>query len=575
MSARRRQLLLPIAGAVVAVVVMPTAAVAADVGSSATRESSGAEARSTSTPAAYRPGSAKPGDQVRLISGPQALAIARSLPKVRAEARKHRDAHWDTELKGGRWRLQLWTDEGDLAVEVFVERTGGKVVEQWTGYQAAWGMARGYPGAFGRSSTALWVWVPLLGLFLFGLVPRGRPNARTGDVLAVAALSIPFAGFNTGRIWLSTPALYPPMLWLLGRMLWRGLRRESTAAPRPGWVPLGWMAIVIVFLVGFRVALVVADGNMIDVGEASVIGGDRLASGKEVYGHFPKRIERGDTYGPTTWAAYAPFAAIVDVDTKEGAQIAASAAAITFDLLCLLGLALLGYRLRGPPGAAVAAWFWVTCPFTLYVAMCAANDGLVALAGTLVLLSLTVDRRGGAVLRGAAVMFDALTKLAGLALLPMFARRRGSSGIGAVFSYSLGAVVVLAFAMVPHLADPLAVWERTIGFQDGRGAPFTAWGLYGLPDWSRTAWQVLAVLLALAVAFVPRAANRDLKALAALSVAVLIAVELSAVYWFYTYIVWFLPALAVVVIGDVTPWKFPGWAAAPVRSAMPANPSPR
>ena len=37
-----------------------------------------------------------------------------------------------------------------------------------------------------------------------------------------------------------------------------------------------------------------------------------------------------------------------------------------------------------------------------------------------------------------------------------------------------------------------------------------------------------------------------------LAAAVLIAAELSAVYWFYTYIVWFLPAIALAVLPDWT-----------------------
>lgn len=503
----------------------------------------------------------------RKVDSERALAIAKALPNVRAEAARHRGTHWDTELKGDRWRSQLWTDDGELVAEIFVARTGGKVLEQWTGYQAAWSMARGYPGAFGHQSTALWVWLPLLALFLIGLLPRGRPTVRALDLVAVAGLSVSFAAFNRGRIDLSTPLLYPPMLWLLGRMLWRGLGPGERRPASRGWLRSGAMWIGIVFLVGFRVALVVADGNVIDVGEASVIGGNRLVSGKQVYGHFPKRIERGDTYGPVTWAAYAPFALVFDADSKDGRMAAATAAAVVFDLLCLLGLALLGRRLRGPPGAVVAAWFWVTCPFTLYVSMCAANDGLVALATVLPLLAVTVERPVGGLARGAAAVASGLSKFAGLALLPLFARSRGSSGRSAVALYVLGVLALFALAMAPYVGDPLAVWERTIGYQDARGAPFSAWGLYGLPEWTRMAWQGFALALAVMVAIVPRAARRDVVTLAALSVAVLIAVELSAVYWFYTYIAWFLPALAVLAVADVEPSDVSSPAAGPARSS--------
>ena len=494
------------------------------------------------------------------INEPRALAIAKALPKVAAERKANPHSHWDTSLQVQRWRVQLWTASGELRAEVFVDRKSGAVLEQWTGYQAAWSMARGYPGAFGHSAAALWVWLPLLAAFLIGLLPRGRPNRRWLDVAAVGALSVSFAGFNRGRIDLSTPFLYPPMLWLLVSMLWRGLRPpEPLPAARRTLLPASVMIIGIVFLVGFRASLVVADGNVIDVGEASVIGGDRLINGKQVYGHFPKRIERGDTYGPSTWAAYSPFALLFDMKSNDGRLAAAATAAVVFDLICLLLLVLLGYRLRGPPAALAAAWFWVTCPFTLYVAMCGANDGLVAAALTFSLISVTASGTRGGFLRGITVVLSALTKFAGLALLPMFARVKGSSNFRSVMAWGFGAALASAVALAPYVDDLSAVWDRTIGYQDSRGAPFSAWGLYHLPDWSRTGWQVVVLCLAVIAAVLPKARYRDATALAALSTALLIAAQLSAVYWFYTYLIWFIPAVAIVVAVELEPAGVSRW----------------
>ena len=495
------------------------------------------------------------------ITQQRALAIAKQLPRVAAEHRLHPDAHWDTARQPERWRVQLWTAKGELVAEVFLEPSDGKLLEQWTGYQAAWSMARGYPGAFGHSAAALWVWLPLLAAFLIGLLPRGRPDARWFDVAAVAALSIPFAAFNRGRIDLSTPLIYPPLLWLGGRMLLAGVRAPAVAKKaRKTLLPAGVMLVGIVFLIGFRTALVIADGNVIDVGEASVIGGDRLVNGKQVYAHFPKRIERGDTYGPSTWAAYAPLAALFDANSNDGRMAAAVTAAILFDLICIALLAVLALRLRGPPAAVVAVWFWVTCPFTLYIEMCAANDTLVAAATLLPLLTATASTgaRGG-FLRGGAAGLSALVKFAGLALIPLYSRARGSSGIRAIAAYAVGLGVCAAVMLAPYFADLNDVWNRTIGYQDSRGAPFSAWGLYGLPNWSRTVWELAVLLLAIAVTFVPRARLRDPVALAALTVPVLIGVELSAVYWFYTYLVWFLPAVAIVVAVERQPEGVNRW----------------
>jgi len=517
---------------------------------------------------------AKPKQQV---NEPRALAIAKALPKVAAERRAHPGSHWDTSLQVQRWRVQLWTASGELRAEVFVDRKSGAVLEQWTGYQAAWGMARGYPGAFGHSAAAIWVWLPLLAAFLIGLLPRGRPNRRWLDVVAVAALSVSFAGFNRGRIDLSTPLLYPPMLWLLVSLLWRGFRPpERLPAPRRTLLPASAMIIGIVFLVGFRTALVVADGNVIDVGEASVIGGDRLVSGKQVYGHFPKRIERGDTYGPSTWAAYSPFSLLFDMKSNDGRLAAAATAAVVFDLTCLLLLVLLGYRLRGPPAALAAAWFWVTCPFTLYVEMCGANDGLVAAALTLSLISLTASGTRGGLLRGVTSVVSALTKFAGFALLPMFVRAKGSSNLKAVMAWGVGVALATAVALAPYADNLTAVWSRTIGYQDSRGAPFSAWGLYHLPEWSRTGWELAVLVLALVAAVLPKAKYRDATALAALSAALLIAVQLSAVYWFYTYLIWFIPAIAIVVAVELEPAGVSRWlpGVRPARSGQADPPLP-
>ena len=58
---------------------------------------------------------------------------------------------------------------------------------------------------------------------------------------------------------------------------------------------------------------------------------------------------------------------------------------------------------------------------------------------------------------------------------------------------------------------------------------------------------VLAGLLAVAAAFVPR--RRDLRQTAALGAGILIAVELTATHWFYLYVVWFVPFVLVALFG--------------------------
>lgn len=90
-------------------------------------------------------------------------------------------------------------------------------------------------------------------------------------------------------------------------------------------------------------------------------------------------------------------------------------------------------------------------------------------------------------------------------------------------------------------------YDRTLGFQNDRGSPFSVWGLYELPR-SQTVVKVAAAVLAVAVAFVPR--RRDVIVVAALGAAVVIALQIGLTHWFYLYLVWFLP-LTLVAPGSI------------------------
>jgi hypothetical protein len=57
--------------------------------------------------------------------------------------------------------------------------------------------------------------------------------------------------------------------------------------------------------------------------------------------------------------------------------------------------------------------------------------------------------------------------------------------------------------------------------------------------------QGAAIGLAIVVAFVPR--RRGVAEVAALGAAVLIALQLAASYWLYSYVVWFFPLVAVAL----------------------------
>ncbi len=76
-------------------------------------------------------------------------------------------------MNDGNWEVGYFAGSKEVAL-VVVDPLTGKVRESWTGYQVAWKMARGYPGAFGHKLDAPYVFVPLCALFLLGLVDWRR-----------------------------------------------------------------------------------------------------------------------------------------------------------------------------------------------------------------------------------------------------------------------------------------------------------------------------------------------------------------------------------------------------------------
>ena len=110
------------------------------------------------------------------------------------------------------------------------------------------------------------------------------------------------------------------------------------------------LTVALFVLLGVRVALNL-DSGVIDVGYASVVGADRIAHGEGIYeGDFPLLTrpgyvgDHGDTYGPFTYFAYVPFEYAFPWTGSWDSLPAAHAAAITFDLLTVLGLFMLGDR---------------------------------------------------------------------------------------------------------------------------------------------------------------------------------------------------------------------------------------
>jgi hypothetical protein len=477
----------------------------------------------------------------------EALRIARSVPKIDDMLGRHPGYKEEAYTKGvTRWQVSYFAP-GDRRVEigqVIIDDATGTVVEAWTGFQVAWTMARGYDGAFGRVVTSPWIWIPLSVLFVLPFVnPRRIFSWLHLDLLALSSFSVSLAFFNDGDIGWSVPLAYPPLVYLLLRMLAIALRRTDPPRVRL-LVPITWIAVATIFLLGFRIGLNATNSNVIDVGYAGVIGADRLVDGKPLYGHFPSDNEHGDTYGPLVYEAYVPFEQASAWSGTWDDLPAAHMAAVAFDLLCVLLLFLLGRKVRGPDLGVALAYAWAAFPFTLYAANSNTNDALVA---ALVLLAVLVA--GRPVLRGGAAAMAGLTKFAPLALAPVLATHRLAPGrrTRGLALFALGFVVAAAVVCLPLLREDLhQLWERSIVFQAERGSPFSIWGFRGW-DTAQDVMQGVAVLLAVGLALVPR--RRDLAGLAAACAVVLLALQLAVTHWFYLYIPWFFGLVMLAVLG--------------------------
>jgi hypothetical protein len=515
----------------------------------------------------------------------RATAIFVANPKIADWLRHYPPKTRTTEakLKDGRWTIKIWTtiDKVGEVATGRVDDATGTVTEAWTGPQVAWKMARGYDGAFGgKQINSAGIWLALCAAFLIGLADFRRPlSLRNLDLLALLSFSVSLWYFNEGRVFTSVPLVYPPLVYLLGRMAWSGWRGGGVADSRPIW-PVWLLAGATVFLAGFRVGLNVEDSNVIDVGYSGVIGAQRIADGQSPYGHFPveeklkpcgpadqegeirERIQtngrcesanpQGDTYGPVAYEAYLPGYLVLGWSGKWDDLPAAHMSSIMFDLLCVLGLALVGRRFGGTRLAVTLAFAWVAYPFTQYVSSSNTNDALPPL---FLIWGFWLVTSPWA--RGASVALAGWTKFAALLLGPLWAsypERRLRPTLA--FVLAAAAATLAAFSILLLEPNPVhavrVFWDRTIGWQVDRESPFSIWDWRqyhaGLPDLHvlRRVLEVLLAVGALAVYVVPR--RKSPLQLAALTAALLLGCQLVLTHWFYLYLPWFFPFAAFAVL---------------------------
>jgi hypothetical protein len=481
------------------------------------------------------------------LTAARVLRIASGDGRVITELRRHSTLEPYEYTKGsGQWQVSWFTPghpQREL-LQVYVDDATAKVTQVWTGYQVAWSMARGYPGAFGRRVNAWYLWLGMCVLFVAPFFPwRRRPSLLHLDLLMLLGFSISLAFFNHAKIGLSVPLVYPFLIYLLVRMLALAFGRGVPREPLRLLVSARWLAAGVVFLMAFRIGLNILNSNVIDVGYAGVIGATKLIHGHALYGGWPQDNLYGDTYGPVSYYVYIPFRLIFGWTGTWDSLPAAHAAAIFFDLVTLIGLHVLGRRLKGNTLGVVLAYAWAAYPFTLFALSSNTNDGLVA---ALVVLSLlTITSAPG---RGVAAALAGMTKFAPFALAPLLLRGTGERPRPrAIAAYVLAFGLAVLAVMLPVVVEGNlhAFWHDSISYQSDRVTPFSIWGLWGGLGAVQRFLQGATIALAIGVAFVP--ARRGMVEVAALGAAVLIMLQLTVNYWLYPYIVWFYPLVIVAL----------------------------
>jgi len=531
-----------------------------------------------------------PADQPVRLTEKRTTAIFLAHPKVRdwlqRYPKKNRVTQSEYSKQYRNWTVKIWWGKAGEIATGRIDDASGLVTEAWTGPAVAWKMARGGAGAFGgKKINSYPVWLGLCALFLLGLADWRRPlSLRNLDLLALLSFSASLWYFNRGDIYTSVPLVYPPLLYLMGRGLYIGVTGRATRGATRWSV---WILLALtMFGAGFRVGLNVRSSNVIDVGYAGVIGAERIVHGQAPYNHMPiegdlkacgpkdqdgetrDRVQangrcesandRGDTYGPVSYESYIPGYLALGWTGKWDDLPAAHATSIAFDLLCILGLGLVGLRFGGPLLGAALAFSWTAYPFTQYASSSNTNDSILPafLIWGFWLVTLPA-------VRGSFLALAGWTKFAALVLAPMWAtypdglrapRRK------AAFAAGFAGATVLAFSIVLLEPSPLhalrVFWDRTVLWQIGRESPFSIWdwGQYhakGIPD-LRLVQRVIEVLLvgaALAFAVFPR--RKTPLQLAALTGVLLMGFELVLTHWFYLYIPWFFPFVVYATLAPV------------------------
>jgi glycosyl transferase family 87 len=360
-------------------------------------------------------------------------------------------------------------------------------------------------------------------------------------------------------------AVYPLMLYLAARCAWRAFapRREpAPSTPLFEIVTSRWsdeqrhrILRLAVVACGLIVAMVGLSSNPIDVGYAVMEGATDLLHQLLPYGHIAG-VLHGDTYPIGSYLLFTPFAAISPVHNQWDDAEFTLLVAVAASLLAALGI----WRASTPqtptagqratPGQRVTALRGVLAFLTFPPLLVTVSTGTTDVTMAAIMLAAILLWRRPAI-STTVLAAGAWFKLAPAALLPLWlAPLRGGQLRRALGGIVLISALMLAPVLALGGAHGVARMLHAVAYQESRESLNGLWWWIGSVPLQQLAQ---AATLALIVAGAVRLAQRgelanDRTRLAALCAAIMLALQISASYWSYLYLVWVLPFLALSVL---------------------------
>ncbi|HTW42477.1 MAG TPA: glycosyltransferase 87 family protein [Solirubrobacteraceae bacterium] len=431
----------------------------------------------------------------------------------------------------------------------------------------------GVPASGASLANAPWLLVLLSAVFLAATTVVPLRRIRNLDALVLASFTVTVPLINARLAGASVICASAALLYLTLRCLAVGLRphRQPAAPSTPllahmcsSWQPrrrTRLLRLLLAATVFIFVTITLTSAGYTDVAAASLQGATELVHGVLPYGHITLALH-GDTYPLLNYVLYIPGALWQPVTTAfsslEGSLATTTAAA----LLAGLGV----HRLAAAPGAShrrpasatqqtrserdralrtTLAWF--AFPPVLLAASGGANDLLLA-ACLAWMLALRKHKTWSTL----ALAMGVWVKLVPLVLAAIWLPCRRSERRELIRACAGAAALSLALtALLIALGGPAAIpaMIKAMAFQFQRGSFFAPWYTFNV-QWLQPPVQAAALTIVLLVAVraqADRPLRHDLVRVSALAAALLLALQLSANYWTWSYLPWVLPPLLVAL----------------------------